>query len=36
MPIYMAFPGVNTAVFLDDFYGDNQISRYRLPTVQKR
>lgn len=35
MPLYMAFPGVNTEAFLDEFYGDMPVSRYRLPSVKQ-
>ena len=35
MPLYLAFPGVNTEVFLDEFYGDMPVSRYRLPSVKE-
>lgn len=29
LPVYMAFPATNVEVFLDDFFGDSPISRYR-------
>jgi hypothetical protein len=29
LPVYMAFPQTNVEVFLDEFFGDSPISRYR-------
>lgn len=29
LPVYLAFPASNTEVFLDQFFGDNPISRFR-------
>jgi hypothetical protein len=29
LPVYLAFPAANVEVFLDDFYGDTPISRFR-------
>jgi len=29
LPVYMAFPQTNVEVFLDDFFGDHPVSRYR-------
>lgn len=29
MPVYIAFPGTNAEVFLDEFFGDTPVSRFR-------
>lgn len=32
VPVYIHFPGIRAEVFLDDFFGDNPVSRYSPPT----
>ena len=29
LPVYLAFPASNTEVFLDEFFGDEPVTRYR-------
>jgi len=31
LPVYLAFPGTFTEVFLDEFFGDKPVVRYRAP-----
>ncbi len=31
VPVYLRFPGVGAEIFLDDFYGDNPVSKYPAP-----
>ncbi len=31
VPVYIRFPGIGAEIFLDDFFGDNPISRYKTP-----